>query len=156
METDLVTGTDALRHFLVSLAFRFRHVTGDTPDGFGDFEAGADIRTPRALVRHMTAMILLAHRQYEDPGVTLSADGRLDALEWEGELGRFLAVVRAFDGVLARGVTPTGDLPPLQIWRGPLLDTMTHVGQLATLRRLAGAPVERAGYARAAMPPLDA
>jgi hypothetical protein len=34
-----------------------------------------------------------------------------------------------------------GTLTPQQLLQGPLADVMTHVGQLAMLRRLAGDPV---------------
>ena len=40
-----------------------------------------------------------------------------------------------------------------QIIQGPLADTLTHTGQLAMLRGMAGAPVKPESYARAAIVP---
>ncbi len=33
-----------LRYFLAAIAYRFRNATADAPDGFGEFEAGQQVR----------------------------------------------------------------------------------------------------------------
>ena len=56
------------------------------------------------------------------------------------EVARFHAMVAAV-GELLDGDTPLREITLPQLLQGPLADTMTHVGQLAMLRRLADAPV---------------
>lgn len=145
-----MTTPELLRRYLAALAYRFEHVTGNAPADFGDFAAGAEVRTPRQLVRHMTGLVRFAQAQFED--VTLE---RLEPLEWDEERARFLASLRALDRVFARGLAPKGEVRLEQLWQGHLTDTLTHVGQLATLRRLAGSPLEPVRYWQVDMPLLN-
>lgn len=130
--------TDAkhvLRHYLAALAYRTQKALRDAPESFGDFEAGAGTRSPTEIVRHMTSVLGYARTLYE--GGVYRAEP-LDDLE--AEVARFHGVLtdlarRVDDGTPLRGVTRE------QLLQGPLADAMTHVGQLAMLRRLAGSPV---------------
>jgi len=45
----------------------------------------------------------------------------------------------------------TGNISAQQLLQGPLADVMTHAGQLALLRRLAGSPVPPENFIRAAI-----
>ena len=53
---------------------------------------------------------------------------------------RFHEVLEDLARYFDRGAMPTG-ISLLQLLQGPLSDAMTHAGQLAMLRRLAGSPV---------------
>lgn len=149
---ELSTDRDVLRHFLAALAYRFRHVTEGAPPGFPDLEAGAGVRTPRRIVRHMTGLLLMA---LEPLAGAAGAEARRDLgpLPWEEERRRFLQVLAALDRAVAGGAEPRGDKELWQLWQGPMIDAMTHVGQLATLRRLAGEPVGAVRYWQVEMPP---
>src|SRR5688500_20363200 len=46
-----------LRHFLAALAYRTQKALRGAPEGFADFKAGNDVRTPNALVRDMTSVL---------------------------------------------------------------------------------------------------
>jgi hypothetical protein len=59
---------------------------------------------------------------------------------FEAEIERFHAVVAELAQHLAAG-TPLSELTPEQLLQGPFADAMTHAGQIALLRRLAGSPV---------------
>ena len=48
-------------------------------------------------------------------------------------------MLKSLDDFLASGA-PLG-LPADKLFQGPLADALTHVGQIAMLRRLAGSPV---------------
>lgn len=61
-------------------------------------------------------------------------------LGWEGEVGRFHGLLGALDTELSRS-TLTSELLS-RLLQGPLADAMTHIGQLALLRRMAGLPVQ--------------
>jgi hypothetical protein len=136
-----------LRHFLAALAYRTQKALRGAPDGFGDFSAGQRTRTPVELVRHMTSVLGYARTYFiggayrPDPLPTLEAEvTRLH--EMLRELGRHLAIG-----------TPLTGTTPARLLQGPLADAMTHVGQLAMLRRLAGSPVPPENFIVATIDP---
>lgn len=145
----LATTHDALRLYLVSLLYRFEHVVGDAPTTFAAFDAGEGVRAPQQIVRHLTGLIHFAHQNLGGP-----AAERPEPLDWQGERRRFVQSVQAFDAALAAGAEASGDITLAQMWQGPIVDAMTHIGQLATLRRLAGSPVTSVPYWRVDMPPV--
>ncbi len=57
---------------------------------------------------------------------------------------RFFAALAAFDAYLASGAPLHA--PAERLFQGPIADALTHVGQLATRRALAGAPVRGENY----------
>jgi hypothetical protein len=67
--------------------------------------------------------------------------------EWDVEVRRF------FDGLAAVDAELAGDRPfkgsAEMLVQGPLADALTHVGQLALLRGVFGAPIKPESYARA-------
>ncbi len=124
-----------LQHFLAALAYRTQKALRGAPAHFADFRAGTHVRTPRELVWHMTGVIgyartMLHGGEYAPPRLDTFAD----------EVERFHATLRALSddfadpGLQAR-------ISDEQFLQGPLSDAMTHAGQLAMLRRLAGSPV---------------
>ena len=124
-----------LRHFLAALAYRTQKALRDAPGGFGDFRAIPDVRTPSELVRHMTSVLGYARtffvggRYRPDPEPDLAA-----------EVQRFHSVLTDVGAHLERGDELTGTTLA-RLLQGPFADAMTHAGQLALLRRLAGSPV---------------
>ncbi|MGD1071319.1 MAG: hypothetical protein ABSB15_14355 [Bryobacteraceae bacterium] len=65
-------------------------------------------------------------------------------LAWDREVARFHASLGAFDEYLASGKPLNA--PAEKLFQGPIADAFTHVGQLAMLRRLAGAPIKGENY----------
>jgi hypothetical protein len=61
-----------------------------------------------------------------------------DPLAWDEEKQRFFAALRAFDAFLASGEPLHAEIE--RLFQGPVADALTHVGQLAMLRRLSGSP----------------
>jgi hypothetical protein len=124
-----------LKHFLAAIAYRTQKALRGAPDSFADFRAGVNVRTPHELILHMTGVLGYA-RTFFRSGI------------WQPEkLPTFDAEVRRFHevleglGRLIENETPQHEISPEVLLQGPLADAMTHVGQLAMLRRLAGAPV---------------
>ena len=68
-------------------------------------------------------------------------------LEWDQDVARFFTALQAFDDYLASG-SPLG-FPAEKLFQGPIADALTHVGQIAMLRRMAGAPVRGENYFQA-------
>ena len=124
-----------LRHFLAAIAYRTQKALRGAPESFGTFQAGHQVRTPVDLVRHMTSVLGYARtffvggRYWPEPLAHLTA-----------EVARLHAMLKDLAGYLADG-TPLNGTTEERLLQGPLADAVTHAGQLAMLRRLAGSPV---------------
>ncbi len=132
-----------LKHFLAAIAYRSQKALRGAPDSFPDFRAGANVRTPHELLWHMTGVLGYA-RTFFVGGVW--QPGKLPA--FGEEIQRFHEVLEDL-GRLLETETPNRDISVEQLLQGPLADVMTHVGQLAMLRRLAGSPVPPENFIRA-------
>ena len=132
-----------LRHMLATLAYRAAKVLRDAPPGFGRFSGGPTMRVPVQIVAHMADLMAWAIKLVEGEYVWRA----LGSDEWEHEVNRFFDGLATLDGLLASDV-PMGYSPHIII-QGPLADALTHVGQLALLRGVAGSPVRPESYARA-------
>ena len=140
----LATGERAmLRHAVATLAYRAEKVLRDVPDGFPDHRLGPGVRTPLELVGHLGDLIEWATRTAQGEWVWKAES----VGEWNADVERFYAALRALDRFLASDA-PLGH-PAGVIFQGPIADALTHVGQLAMIRRLAGAPVRPESYVRA-------
>jgi len=127
---------ELLRHFLAAIAYRTQKALRDAPEHYATFNAGNRVRTPAELVRHMTALMGYVR--------TFFAGGSYPAKPaplptFHEEVARFHEMV-AVVGQLFASDAPCS-ITTEQLLQGPFADTMTHVGQLAMLRRLADSPV---------------
>jgi hypothetical protein len=136
-----------LRHFLAALAYRTQKALRGSPEGFEDFRAGNEVRTPRELVRHMASVIGYARtfftggNYWPEPLPT-----------FEDEVERFHENLALLRGELEAGTPMTG-ITEERMLQGPFSDAMTHAGQLAMLRRLHGEPVRSENFIYAAVTP---
>ena len=134
-----------LQHFLAAVAYRTQKALRDRPLDFGDFRAGINVRTPHELVWHMTGVMGYA-RTFLHGGEF--APPRLPT--FDAEVQRFHDTLGLLTADFA-DPTLTAQISDEQFLHGPLADTMTHVGQLAMLRRLAGMPVPSENFIFAAV-----
>ncbi|MDB4887868.1 MAG: hypothetical protein JWN79_3306 [Gemmatimonadetes bacterium] len=134
-----------LQHFLAAIAYRTQKALRGAPAEFGDFRAGTHVRTPHELVWHMTGVIGYARTMLHGGDF---APPRLDTLA--EEVARFHATLEALRDDLADAAL-TARISDAQFLQGPLADAMTHAGQLALLRRLAGVPVPSENFIHAAI-----
>ena len=125
-----------LRHFLAALAYRTQKALRDAPEEFGDFRADEGVRTPAELVRHMTS-VLGYSRTFFVGGQYRPAP--LPSLQ--EEIRRFHEMVEDVAGRIEAGAPLLEGMTEERLLQGPFSDAMTHAGQLAMLRRLAGVPV---------------
>lgn len=134
----------ALRQMAATLAYRAAKVLRDVPRSFPSHAFGDTTRTPVRILAHMADLmtwgVSIAKGGYE-----WKPDGSDD---WDREQRRFFDGLAALDAALAEEPL-TGALDKLV--QGPLADALTHVGQLAMLRGMAGAPVRPESYAKAAI-----
>lgn len=132
-----------LRHLVATLAYRAAKVLRDTPDGFDTGAIGPTTRTPMRIVAHMADLMTWAVTMARGNAAWKAEGGN----DWSAEVERFFDRLAALDLELAGdGFSVSWAEPLIQ---GPLADALTHVGQLALLRGVAGAPVRPESYARA-------
>src|SRR5271155_762103 len=134
---------ELLRHTLATLAYRGGKAVRNAPEGFAVFHADEGVRAPGQILAHMGDLM--------DWALSM-ANGKPEwhdskPLAWEKEVERFFAALKKFDDYLASA-------EPLQahaekLFQGPIADALTHVGQIALLRRLAGEPLKAENYYKA-------
>lgn len=131
------SSTHLPRHLLATLAYRFQKTLQDAPPGFPSLSPGHGVRTPQQLVRHMNGVLSNGLALVQPSGGNYRGTSNLN---WEGEVARFHDLLGALDTELEKG-RPEPEILA-RLLQGPLADAMTHIGQLALLRRLAGSPVQ--------------
>jgi hypothetical protein len=133
-----------LPHFLAAIAYRTQKALRGAPAPFGEFRAAPGVRTPRELVRHMTSVLGYARTLFVGGSYTADTLPTLD-----DEVRRFHEMLAALGRHLVAGDAMLEGATPERLLQGPLSDVMTHAGQLALLRRLAGSPVPPENFLKA-------
>ena len=132
-----------LRHTVATLAYRGGKPLRDAPAGFGGFVLGEHkSRTPSEILAHIGDLLdwLLSQAKGAEQWKPQPAG------EWDADVQRFFDGLAALDAYLA---SDAPWLPAQQMFQGGVADALTHVGQIAFLRRLSGAPVRGENYFRA-------
>jgi hypothetical protein len=134
----------SLRHTLATVAYRGGKALRDAPEGFSDFQAAEGSRTAGQILAHVGDLF--------DWAFILARDGKHEwhnsaPLPWPAETERFRAGVAALDAHLASALPLNA--PAEKLFQGPIADALTHIGQIAMLRRLAGSPIQGENYFRA-------
>lgn len=134
---------ELLRHAVATVAYRGGKAVRGAPATFAAFGADRSPRTPAKIVAHIGDLFDWALSQ------ALGAEAWHDSapLAWDQETDRFFASLARFDAYLA-SEAPLA-VSAERLFQGAVADALTHVGQLAMLRRLAGAPIRGENYARA-------
>jgi hypothetical protein len=131
---------ELLRHALATLAYRGAKALRDAPEGFSVFHADEGVRAPGQILAHLGDLmdwalsIATGKREWHDS----------KPLPWEKEVERFFAALKKFDDYLASN--DKLHTAPEKLFQGPVADALTHVGQIAILRRLAGEPIKSESY----------
>jgi hypothetical protein len=134
-----------LRHFVATLAYRTQKALRDAPSDFANFRIAAGTRTPHELIRHVSGVLNYALGLITTPRPMLE-----DFPTLADEVARFHSLLEALADRLAQDFEFSLEQAE-RLLQGPLADAMTHVGQLAMLRRLAGSPVPPENFFHAAL-----
>ena len=134
---------EMFRHALATLAYRGGKVLREAPPGFADYRASETSRTPGEILSHLGDLLDWALVMAQ--GKQSWQDSK--PLTWEQGTDRFFAALRALDDYLGSD-KPMG-VPEERLFQGPIADALTHVGQLAMLRRMAGGPIRGENYFKA-------
>jgi hypothetical protein len=135
---------DLLRHTLATVAYRAARALAGAPDSFAAY-TGAGGRQPAEILAHMGDLfdwalsICQGHQRWHNS----------TPLPWAEEQARFFAALGAFDAVLASHEPIHAHVD--RLFQGPVADALTHVGQLAMLRRMAGSPARGENFFVAAI-----
>jgi hypothetical protein len=134
---------EMLRHTLATLAYRGAKAVRGAPPSFAAFRASESTRTPAEILAHIGDLL--------DWALTMAKGAETwhdtPPLEWEQEVSRFHVCLGRLDEYLASS-------SPLEcscerLFQGPVADALTHVGQIALLRRMAGTAIRGENYSRA-------
>ena len=128
---------ELLRHFLAAIAYRTQKALRDAPAHYPTFSAGKRARTPVEILRHMASLMGYVSTQFLGGSYPVKPE---PLPTFEQEIARFHQMVQAVGDLLEKG-TALREITTEQLLQGPFADVMTHVGQLALLRRLADSPV---------------
>ncbi len=132
-----------LRHTLATLAYRASRALEGAPESFAEFDGAS--RRPVQILAHMGDLldwalsIAQGSQRWQDS----------HPLAWPAEQKRFFDALAAFDAYLA-SLAPM-HAPMERLFQGPAADALTHVGQLAMLRRISGSPVRGENFYAAAI-----
>jgi len=140
MKTSPDNKRELLRHTVATVAYRGGKAVKAAPAGFNSFSASETTRTPEQILAHIGDLydwaLSLARGKQAWHNSTPQA--------WDAEVERFFATVKAFDDYLAS--EEQLHCPAEKLFQGPVADSLTHIGQIAMLRRMAGAPVKGENY----------
>ena len=128
------------RHTLATLAYRAAKPLRDVPNGFSNFSAGKGSRSAGEILSHLCDLMDWA----------LSIAGGKEVWQdtkpgtWSEDSQRFFAALEALDSYVVSGQKLHASCE--SIFQGAIADALTHVGQIALLRRLAEAPIRPENY----------
>ena len=129
-----------LRHTVATIAYRGGKTVNAAPDGFHDFRVNDTSRTPAQILAHIGDLF--------DWALSIACGNQTwhnsTPLEWDAEVARFFGTLKHLDDYLASDSEL--HCRPEKLFQGPIADALTHVGQIAMLRGMAGAPVKGENY----------
>ena len=131
---------ELLRHTLATVAYRGGKAVRNMPAEFAEFHGGEGVRTPGQILAHMGDLfdwafsIASGNRTWKDS----------KPLPWDKETERFFEALKRLDDYLAS--SEPLHATPEKLFQGPIADALTHVGQIAILRRIAGEPIRGESY----------
>jgi len=134
---------EMLRHTVATLAYRGAKAVRDAPESFASFKASETTRTPAQILAHIGDLL--------DWALSIAKGNETwhdsKSLSWPDEVARFHSALKAFDDYLASDAELSASCE--RMFQGPVADALTHVGQIAMLRRIAGEPMKGENYSRA-------
>ena len=134
---------ELLRHTLATLAYRSGKAVRGAPAEFAGYRAAESTRTPAQILAHVGDLL--------DWALSV-ANGKETwhnsaPLDWDREVRRFFTALAALDAYLASDALLKETVE--RLFQGPIADALTHVGQIAMLRRMSGAAIRGENYHRA-------
>jgi hypothetical protein len=134
---------EMLRHTVATLAYRGGKAVRDAPESFAGFRASETSRTPTEILAHIGDLL--------DWALTMAKGAETwhnsNPQPWAQDVERFHASLARLDEYLATNEDLACSCEKL--FQGAIADSLTHVGQLTMLRRIAGTPMRSENYSQA-------
>jgi hypothetical protein len=143
MTTTPDSARELLRHTVATVAYRGGKALRGAPDSFATFHIGDRTRTPAQILAHIGDLFDWALTTAR--GEAAWHDSQ--PIAWNAEVDRFFSTLRKFDDFLASSEPLRASVEG--IFQAPVADALTHIGQIAMLRRLAGSPIKAENYFKA-------
>lgn len=132
----------AARQLLATISYRMYKSCKGAGDSFASFNAGHGSRTPLEILYHIKCVI--------GYGIFVLTDEKQDfkeGINWQEESQSLNSMLEALDDLLRSGKFEESRI--IKLIQGPIADVLTHVGQIAMLRRLHGSAIEKENFTRA-------
>jgi hypothetical protein len=121
---------ELLRHTLATVAYRAARAVEDAPEDFAVFDGAG--KQPVKILAHMGDLF--------DWALSMATGNptwnNSKPLAWADEVRRFFTSLGAFDRYLASAEPLLA--PVERLFQAPVADALTHIGQIAMMRRMAG------------------
>jgi len=132
-----------LRHTVATVAYRGGKAVRGAPASFAAYSPDGSDRTAVKILAHVGDLYDWALSQARGA----EAWNESTPLDWDAEVARFFTALQRFDEYLASDAPLA--VSAEKLFQGAIADSLTHVGQLAILRRLSGARMLSENYSRA-------
>jgi DinB family protein len=134
---------ELLRHTVATLAYRGGKAVRGAPEAFASFHPSETSRTPGQILAHIGDLLDWALSMARGAEKWQNSEPR----SWSEDVERFHTSLSRLDEYLASeeqlGATCE------RLFQGAIADSLTHVGQLTMLRRIAGDPIKAENYSKA-------
>ncbi len=131
---------EMLRHTVATLAYRGAKAVRGAPDSFASFRASETSRTPAQILAHIGDLLDWALSIARGAETWQNSPERT----WPEEVARLHMSLKLLDEFLASDYQLHASCE--RLFQGPIADALTHVGQIAMLRRIAGEPIRGENY----------
>jgi hypothetical protein len=131
-----------LRHILATISYRVTKALHEVEPEFLTFQAGNGVRQPIEIVHHMSVVMTFCIAE-----ITQVKSEKLDQLNTDEEIARFFQLLKNCDKSIEESNLPIDT--SFKLVQGPLADVLTHVGQIAMLRRLYNRPIAKENFMKA-------
>jgi hypothetical protein len=131
---------ELLRHTVATIAYRGAKALRGAPESFADYHASDSTRTPVQILAHMGDLFDWALTIAQGKQAWQSST----PLPWAQECERFFRSLEAFDAYLATDAPVAA--PIEKIFQAGVADALTHIGQIAMLRRMGGCAMRAENY----------
>jgi hypothetical protein len=134
---------ELFRHTIATLAYRGGKAIRGAPESFATFDGAG--KTPVDILAHIGDLL--------DWTLSMARGSQewrnSEPQTWDKESQRFFLRLAELDALLAS--SEAIQAPMERLFQGPIADALTHVGQIAMMRRMAGSPTRGENYYAAAI-----
>jgi len=126
---------ELLRHAVAATAYRFQKAVYEADEQFGSLNLGQGVRTPAELVNHMNNVL-----QFTIAAIKTIERQTIHQESFTQEVATFNQKLKELDQCFQQNALEPATAK--KVLQGPISDVLTHVGQLAMMRRFHQQPIQ--------------